>query len=113
MSPRPRRVSMKLKFVLTGFLCTGMLVTVAGVASAHGLAGKRFFPATLAVDDPFVSDELSLPLVSHIKEPASGEEPATVRTEIHGEFSKRITPNHGLSLGGTLLHLKPDDKSSQ
>jgi hypothetical protein len=91
-----------------------MIVTAgAGLASAHGLAGKRFFPATLAVDDPFVSDELSLPLVSHIKEPASGDKPATVRTEITGEFAKRITPNFGFSLGGTLLHLDPDDKSSQ
>jgi hypothetical protein len=103
---------MKLKCVLAGFLC-GMIVTAgAGLASAHGLAGKRFFPATLAVDDPFVSDELSLPLVSHIKTPASGDEPATVRTEIHGEFSKRITPNLGFSLGGTLLHLDPDHKPS-
>lgn len=104
---------MKLKFALAGFLC-GMIVTAgAGLASAHGLAGKRFFPATLAVDDPFVSDELSLPLVSHIKEPGSGEEPATVRTEITGEFAKRITPNLGFSLGGTLLHLDPDHKPSQ
>ncbi len=103
---------MKPRIFLIGFLCIGMLVTGAGLASAHGLAGKRFFPATLAVDDPFVSDELSLPLVSHIKEPASGEEPATVRTEITGEFAKRITPNLGFSLGGTLLHLNPDEGSS-
>ncbi len=103
---------MKPRVFLIGFMCIGMLLTVAGVASAHGLAGKRFFPATLAVDDPFVSDELSLPLVSHIKEPASDEEPATVRTEITGEFAKRITPNFGFSLGGTLLHLNPDEGSS-
>ncbi len=104
---------MKLKFVLVAFLCVGMVATGAGLASAHGLAGKRFFPTTLAVDDPFVSDELSLPLVSHIKEPASGEEPATVRTEISGDWAKRITPNLGFSLGGTLLHLNPDEGSSQ
>ncbi len=104
---------MKPKVFLTGLLCMGVVAGGAGVASAHGLAGKRFFPATLAVDDPFVSDELSLPLVSHIKEPGSGEEPATVRTEITGEFAKRITPNLGFSLGGTLLHLNPDDKASQ
>lgn len=104
---------MKPKFLLTGLLSAGMLLAMAGAASAHGLAGKRFFPATLAVDDPFVSDELSLPLVSHIKEPASGDEPPTLSTEISGEFAKRITPNLGFSLEGTLLRLKPDDKSSQ
>src|SRR5712691_11835156 len=103
---------MKPKLLVAGCLCVMTLTAGATTASAHGLAGKRFFPATLAVDDPFVSDELSLPLVSHIKEPASGEEPATVRTEIHGEFSKRIIPNLGFSLGGTLLHLNPDEGSS-
>jgi hypothetical protein len=100
---------MKPKTFLTGLLCIGMLLAGSGLASAHGLAGKRFFPTTLAVDDPFVSDELSLPLVSHIKEPASGEEPATVKTEFSGEFAKRITPNFGISLEGALLHLNIDE----
>ena len=26
-------------------------------AAAHGYAGDRFFPATLAIDDPFAGDE--------------------------------------------------------
>ena len=30
-------------------------------AARDGFAGKRFFPATLVTDDPFVADELSLP----------------------------------------------------
>lgn len=101
---------MKLKFLLGGFLCVGTLVAAAGGASAHGLAGKRFFPATLVVDDPFVADELSLPTVSHIKTPAKGDEPATRETEISGELSKRITPNLGLSLEGELRHLDPEGK---
>ncbi|HUO65293.1 MAG TPA: hypothetical protein VMT97_16380 [Terriglobales bacterium] len=29
------------------------------LARAHGMAGKRFFPSTLTIDDPFVADELS------------------------------------------------------
>src|SRR5215467_9385058 len=48
---------------------------------AHGFAGQRFFPTTLAVDDPFVSDELSF-LFQHVKEPRQGEEPPTGSTEI-------------------------------
>lgn len=104
---------MRLKRLLTSALCVGMLVAGAGSALAHGLAGKRFFPATLAVDDPFVSDELSFPSFSHIKTPASGEEPATRRTDISMEFAKRITPNLGFTLGGDLLHLDPDGKPSQ
>jgi hypothetical protein len=29
-----------------------------GLAFAHGIAGQRFFPSTLTIDDPFVADEL-------------------------------------------------------
>src|SRR5438128_12345138 len=67
---------------------------------AHGLIGKCFLPATLAIDDPFVADELSLPTVSHIRRPASGDGPATKETEISGEFSKRLSPDLGLTLNG-------------
>jgi hypothetical protein len=77
-------------------------------AWGHGFAGQRFFPTTLAIDDPFVSDELSF-LIRHIKEPGQGEEPATVSTEIAAEYTKRLTPRLGLSLGGTFRHLAPDE----
>src|SRR5262245_9035921 len=76
---------------------------------AHGFAGQRFFPTTLAIDDPFVSDELSFRL-RHIKEPG---EPPTVSTEIDAEYSKRLTPRLGLSLGGSFLHLDPDEGSTE
>jgi hypothetical protein len=81
-------------------------------AAAHGLAGKRFFPSTLAVDDPFVSDELTLPSVLHVKRPASGDEPAARETEVSGELSKRITRFFGISLEGELTHLDPDGAPS-
>jgi len=75
---------------------------------AHGFAGQRFFPTTLAVDDPFVSDELSF-LLSHTKEPGKGEEPPTGSTEFSVDYTKRLTPHLGLSLGGSFLHLTPDE----
>lgn len=97
------------------FACA-LAVALGGAALdrawAHGLAGKRFFPATLAIDDPFVADELSLPSFVHRKTPASGDEPPTRETEISGELSKRITPWLGLSLEGALNHLDPDGKPS-
>jgi hypothetical protein len=37
------------------------LLALSAPAFAHGFAGNRFFPATLATDDPFVANELSLP----------------------------------------------------
>src|SRR5256885_6531048 len=89
-----------------------MVLAVVAPVSAHGLAGKRFFPSTLAVDDPFVSDELTLPNILHIKRPAGGEESAAQETEFSGEFSKRITPNFGFSLGGGLTHIDPQKGES-
>jgi hypothetical protein len=79
-----------------------LLVLAAGTASAHGIAGKRFFPATLQSDDPFVADELSLPTVSHAK---TSDDPSVKTTGIGAEFSKRITPNFGVSFGASYTHL--------
>ncbi len=84
-----------------------LVLTAAAPAHAHGLAGKRFFPSTLTIDDPFVADELSLPTVLHIKEPRAGDTPARQNTTVSGEFSKRILPNLGLTFGGDWTLLDP------
>ena len=84
------------------------LLGVVTQASAHGLVGGRFLPATLATDDPFVADELSFPTIFHIKNPGSGDAPATKQTDFSAEFSKRLSPDLGLSLRGTWRVLAPE-----
>ena len=81
----------------------------ADTAFAHGTAGKRFFPATPTIEDPFVADELALPTISRRKTAASGDEPATVETTTSMELAKRITPNFGVGFGLTHLRLRPDE----
>src|SRR5256712_7239372 len=103
---------MQSKHVVLVLSLAAVLAASVGTAGAHGLAGKRFFPATLATDDPFVADELSLPTVSHIKRPADGERPPTRETEVSGEFSKRLSPDFGFSLGGAWRPPDPDDGKS-
>src|SRR5690242_21317079 len=83
------------------------LLASASAASAHGLIGQRFFPATLAIDDPFVADELSLPTIFHIRNRGSEDSPPTLQTNLSGELSKRLSPNLGVSLGGTYTLLDP------
>ncbi len=96
----------KLPQLLLGTLaCTSITQT----ALAHGFAGQRFFPATLATDDPFVSDELSLPTLSYRRLGADGDQPATKQTAASIDFTKRITSNFGLSFGASYLTLKSDD----
>ncbi len=89
-------------------LMVGVVLTLAPVGAwSHGFAGKRFFPSTLAIEDPFVNDEFSL-VVGHIKEPGEGGEPPTLATEIEAEYAKRILPNLAISIGGSYNHLDPD-----
>jgi hypothetical protein len=64
---------------------------------AHGFAGKRFFPTTFQVDDPFISDEFSILINS-----AKGPDAKT--TEIDIDYSKRIIPNFGLEFHEANLH---------
>ena len=75
-------------------------------AFAHGFAGKRFFPATLATDDPFIADELSLPTISIRK--TGGDETPTRETSASVDFTKRLTPNLGVGFGATYLRHRPD-----
>jgi len=93
---------------LAVFACALAGWGAAGTAFAHGFAGKRFFPATLATDDPFVADELSLPTVSRTKTAARGDEPATTTTSTSVDLTKRITPDFGLGFGASYLRLSPE-----
>ena len=79
---------------------------------SHGFAGKRFFPTTFAVEDPFVSDELSF-LLNHIKEPGEGEEPPVKSTSLSLEYSKRITQNLGISIGEEYRHMDFEHEGSE
>jgi len=100
---------MAIRWTLVLLLAAGVwLAGPAPCALAHGLIGQRFFPATLAIDDPFVADELSLPTVFHIKLRGSGDTPPTKETDLSGEFSKRLTPDLGFSLAGRFKMLDPD-----
>jgi hypothetical protein len=90
-----------------------LLAAATQGAFAHGFAGKRFFPATLATDDPFVADELSLPTVSRRKTGANGDEPATLKTDTSIDFTKRVTPDLGVGLSATYVSLKPDGGDAQ
>ena len=58
---------MKFLSLFFWLICAACEFGATSRAYGHGFAGARFFPATLSTDDPFVSDELSLPTVSTIR----------------------------------------------
>jgi hypothetical protein len=75
-------------------------------ALAHCFVGARFFPATLATDDPCVADEMSLPTVSWSK---TADMPPATEWDISGEISKRITENFGVSIGQAWTQIRQPD----
>ncbi|MBO0753569.1 MAG: hypothetical protein J2P53_15730 [Bradyrhizobiaceae bacterium] len=75
---------------------------IATAASAHEIAGNRFFPATLAIDDPGVNDELAMPTIAVTK---SGDEPPLKELDISGEYAKRLTDSLAISIAPTWTHL--------
>lgn len=94
---------LRMRAAFGGASAAACAALLASPAAAHGVAGDRFFPATLAVDDPAVADELSLPTVSRF---TTGDVPAATETDISGEYSKRLTRNLGVSVGGAWTQLR-------
>src|SRR3977135_1903389 len=91
-----------LSRLLHAGLAAGVFLCCATAATAHGFAGPRFFPATIATDDPFVADELALPTIAWFKDDAE------VRTTTYSVgFAKRLTAHFGLEFGGTYVQLRP------
>lgn len=99
--------------IASAFLGACTLSLMATPVWGHGFVGQRFFPATLAVDDPFVADELSLPTFQHRKMPASGDAPATTQTDWSVDYTKRITENFGIGIGTTYRRIAPEGTESQ
>jgi hypothetical protein len=94
--------------MLRPILCAAALAALAVLTSsagafAHCFVGGRFFPATLATDDPCVADELSLPTVSWFR---TGDDPPVRQLDVSAEYSKRITETFGISVASTWTHLR-------
>ncbi|PYI96733.1 MAG: hypothetical protein DME98_11175 [Verrucomicrobia bacterium] len=97
---------MKRLQLLFWFVCVLCALSPTSRVFGHGFAGARFFPATLSTDDPFVSDELSLPTVSTIRTPDNG---GTRETDISVDIAKRVTPQFGIEIGETLTVVNPHE----
>lgn len=90
------------KRIVYSALCGVAAALVSSAARGHEIVGNRMFPATLAIDDPGVADELSLPTVSAFK---TGDDPSVKELDISGEYSKRITEDFAVSVSPTWTHL--------
>jgi hypothetical protein len=91
--------------IVSGAVLAAVSFSTANVP-AHGFVGDRFFPPTIATDDPFATDELLLPSVSYLKDHGVGT------TDIGFEFDKEIFPKFALGVEGDWLAQKPDGEKA-
>ncbi|MES1202172.1 MAG: hypothetical protein ABUS57_12075 [Pseudomonadota bacterium] len=85
--------------IITFAASAALLCVAASPALAHGVVGKRFFPATISTEDPVAADELAFPTI------ASQDD----ETEVSLEFAKRITPRLAVSFESAWTHGEEGD----
>jgi hypothetical protein len=95
------------------YLC-GLAAALCGIltpraALAHGFEGDRFFPPTIATDDPFAVDELSVPTIQIFRNPPGGPGGLTTReTDFGGEFDKELLPGWDLEFSDVFTGLQAE-----
>ena len=73
------------------------IASLTPLGHAHAVAGDRIFPATMAVDDPGVGDELDFQF-GHIRTPNDDGNTASVNS-LSVNYAKTITSNLAISVG--------------
>lgn len=91
-------------------VCIALPVLHPATASAHAVAGKRFFVSTLSVDDPGVGDEVNMEF-GHGK--SLTDAGATQNTNVTSiEWDKLITPRLAASITASYINLNAPDGGS-
>jgi hypothetical protein len=83
------------------------ILAAQNVVRGHGFEGDYFFPPTIQTDDPFATDELSLPMISTFNNPPGGGSPKTRETDISAEFDKEIFPKFAVGISDAYTILNP------
>ena len=79
------------RFFLFFFLSVFVLLSDPVNRWAHGIVRRRFSPATLAVDDPFMADEINFLGIQTVPNPEPGDPPCTQAQTFWSGISKRLT----------------------
>src|ERR1700730_3191940 len=93
-------MSHKVSLACTGALAAAATFAGIGPALSHTILGNRVFPATLAIDDPGVNDELGLPTFAYIASPDNSNE-----YDFNFAYQKTITYDSSFSIADTFTHL--------
>ncbi len=78
-----------------GALACAFIAVGTAAAHAHAVCGDRVFPSTQAIDDPGVTDELTLPALTWLPKNSDGVQ----ELDAGVEWAKTIFPNFAVSVG--------------
>ena len=95
-------MKMKHRLGFAGALASAATLGWITSVFSHAIVGDRIFPVTLAIDDPGVADEVSLPTFARFTN-ADG----SIESDYSFEFDKRITEDFGVSIADTWTHVHP------
>jgi hypothetical protein len=90
--------------VLTASLAELIFITATilpETAAAHAIAGDRIFPATLAIDDPSVSSEISFPTVDWFPTSRDAGGDVSKQTDVGGELDLLFAPDFAIGVSDT------------
>lgn len=95
----------------------GALAAIAVLAGArpalsHTIVGNRVFPATLAIDDPGVNDELALPVFSYLQAANPDGTAGPQSFTLGGEYSKTITADLQVSIASDGVTFQRNPKAT-
>jgi hypothetical protein len=93
-APGWKRKSINMKVVILLAVSALLVLVASRAAQAHGIAGHRFFPGTLTIDDPAVADEAIIPNFSQWNHPDGGGDIRDNR--INYSFTRLLTPTVGV-----------------
>jgi hypothetical protein len=99
-----------IKALATASVAALFLYSLTTKLDAHGFEGDYFFPPTIQTDDPFATDELSLPMVQIFRNPASPGVLRTLETDISSEFDKEIFPKFAVGIIFNYIILDPHNQ---
>lgn len=106
--PFARGIASSVRIAAPVALASALLAPA--VSHAHAIAGDRVFPATMAVDDPGVGDEMNFQF-GHVKTTNDDGNDVNVNT-VSFEWDKLITSNLAFSVGSTYINQNAPDGGS-
>jgi hypothetical protein len=79
-------------------------LAISESAQAHGIAGNRFFPGTMAFDDPAVADEFLMEQLSLSHPPDTDSAFNVIDNVVDWSFVRLLTSETSIAVNGGWIH---------